>query len=90
MRKVSDLWSRNYRPGSWCAHLYDEYLKGGLGKDFDTIRFWVAEFHAGRQTTIVIDYGYMVEDGNHRLVAAKIAEIERIGTEWTDDPYNTK
>ena len=90
MRKVADLWKRNYLPGSWCAHLYDEFLKGGLGKDFDTISFWIGKFKAGKETSIIIDYGCMVEDGNHRLVAAKIVGIEQIGTDYTDDPYNTK
>ena len=85
--KVSDLWTRNYREGSWCAFLHDEFLKGGLGKHFDTIRFWMEEFKSGKTTTIIVDYEGMVADGNHRLVAAKLQGIAEIGFERPSDDY---
>ena len=51
---------------------------GAQGKDFDTIRFWIAEFKAGKTTTIIVNSNGIIEDGNHRLVAAKIAGIQTI------------
>lgn len=85
--RVSDLWEANYVRGTWCAFLYDEFLKGGLGKDFDTIRFWIEEFKAGKQTRIEVSFTGTVVDGNHRLVAAKISGVESIDSNDPDSSY---
>jgi hypothetical protein len=80
-RSVAELWEASYLPGRWCATLYDEFLSGSQGKDFDTIRFWIERFKAGENTTIQVSSDGYVCDGNHRLVAAKLAGLTEIGIE---------
>lgn len=75
---LNELWEINSRR-PWVAFLYREYLLGAKGKDFDTIRHWIEAFKRGEKTTIHINKHGVVEDGNHRLVAAKIAGIELMG-----------
>lgn len=83
---VSELWECNYDPdfNTWCVFLHDQYVQGGLGKDFDTIRFWIDRFESGENTEIAVTSSGYVPDGNHRLVAAKLAGLEEIGVIATD------
>lgn len=85
MRSVEELWALNYNPSfnRWVVHLHDEYLAGSKGKDFDSIRFWIEEFKAGKNTQIYVSRKGYVCDGNHRLVAAKLAGLKEIGVaDW--------
>lgn len=81
LRSVEELWEANYGVNQWLTTLHDEFLKGGLGKDFDTIRHWISEFESGVETVIYpsSDTSY-IYDGNHRLVAAKLCGLKEIGT----------
>jgi len=73
--KVSNLWNLN-KDRKYIQFLYQETLRGSLGKHFDTIRFWINEFRMGKRTTIIVNGKGIVQDGNHRLVAAVITGID--------------
>ena len=72
---TSEIWDKNYNR-YWVSFLYNQYLAGGLGTDFDSIRYWVSQFQNGETTKVILSDEGIVEDGNHRLVAAKISGIE--------------
>lgn len=83
--KVSDLWSR-YSHLRWLRILHCGYFADAEGKDFDTIRYWIKRFKEGATTEIVLGQG-CVADGNHRLVAAKLAGVEEIGVLSAADAF---
>lgn len=71
---IDALWSRN-KDRAWVKFLHDEFVSGSQGKDFDTIRWWIQQFKKGETTELQGDSGLLVADGNHRLVAAKLAGL---------------
>lgn len=73
--EVSRLWKLNCRP--WVQHLEDCFISG-VGKDFDTIEYWVSQFESGESSTLVVDIDYTIIDGHHRLIAATVAGLETI------------